>query len=186
MASTTERYGRSKRGRAYPITSTEARSVLRTAGPRALSSVGHRLAIEMGAAKPEEKLEKWRGVVGPVFQSIWPLDADLQSPRVTFKLVQILHDSGSAFSEAADVIIPFIRAEDPRHHTSVYYISGADEILYSSAPEKMLDLISAVVGDAPPRTFYGLSNVLDRILKYAPRLAATRRFQKLATSAATI
>src|SRR6185312_11479775 len=111
-----------------------------------LSSVGHRLAIEMGAAKPETKIAHWQDVVGPVFESIWPLDADLQSPNFTFNLVHILRASGNAFPQAADVIIPFIRAEDPRQHMSIFSISTADDVLYASSPEKMLDLVAAVVG----------------------------------------
>lgn len=163
----------------YPVTSTEARSALRAAGARALSSVGHRLALEMEAAKLEEKFAKWRNVVGPVFQAIWPLDAELQSPGVTFKLVQILRETGSAFPEAAEVIIPFIRSEDPRQHTSVYSISDAAEILYSSSPDKMLDLLAAVVGDISGRGVYGLTRALDRIREHAPHLASTRKFQRL-------
>jgi hypothetical protein len=137
----------------------------------------------MQAAKPEEKVTKWRNVVGPVFESIWPLDAELQSSGVTFNLVQILRGTGNAFPEAAEVIIPFIRSEDPRQHTSIYSISEADEVLYTSSPEKMLDLVAAVVGDAPPRSTYGLTKTLDRILKHAPQLAAARKFQRLVSLA---
>lgn len=167
----------------YPITPTEARSALRAAGARALSSVGHRLAIEMESAKPEDKAARWRDVVGSVFQSIWPLDADLQSPNLTFQLVQILRETGVAFPEAAEVIIPFIRQEDPRQQTAAYSISEADDVLYVSSPERMLDLVAAVVGDAPPRSIYGLTKALDRILRYAPQLAAARKFQRLVSFA---
>lgn len=167
----------------YPITPTEARSALRLAGARGLSSVGHRLAVEMDKAKPDEKLAKWHEVVSPVFQSIWPLDAELQTPASTFKLVQILRSSGAAFPEAVQVILPFIRAEDPRRHTSVYSISEAPGILYSSSPERMLDLISAVVGDVPTQGIYGLSKVLERIRAQAPALADTKKFQKLVSVA---
>jgi len=162
----------------YPITAMEARSALRQVGPRGLSSVGHRLAIEMEKAKPEEKIAKWRNVVGPVFQNIWPLDAELQTSSSTFKLVQILRGSGEAFPEAAAVIIPFIRPEHPRHNTSVFSISEAPEILYSWSAERMLDLISAVVGDAPSPA-YGLSKALDRVRAQDPKLADTKKFQKL-------
>jgi len=167
----------------YPITSTEARSAHRAASARALSSVGHRLELEMESARPEQKAAKWRDVVGSVFQSIWPLDADLQSPDVTFKLVQILRETGNAFPEAAEVIIPFIRPEDPRQQTAAYSLSEADDVLYASSPERMLDLVAAVVGDAPPRSIYGLAKALDRILRHAPQLAAARKFQRLVSFA---
>ncbi len=163
----------------YPLTSTEARSALRRAGARSLSSVGHRLAIEMEKAKPEEKISKWQTVVGPVFQSVWPLDVELQIPASNFKLIQILRASGNAFPEAADVIIPFIQPEDRNYHTSTYSLSGADDVLYHSFPEKMLDLLAAVVGDAPPRSTHGLGEALERLRTHAPQLADTRKFQKL-------
>lgn len=173
------------RNAGYSITTIEARSALRAAGVRALSSVGHRLAIEMEAAKPEEKVAFWQNVIGPVFESIWPLDAELQSASSTFKLVQILFATGDAFPQAAEIIIPFIRPENPRQHTSVYAISSADDTLYASYPDKMLDLVAAVVGDAPNLGFYGLTTVLDRIQQHAPHLANTRKFQKLASAAST-
>jgi hypothetical protein len=50
---------------------------------------------------------------------------------------------------------------------------------------KMLDLVAAVVGDAPPRSIYGLTETLDRILKHAPQLAAVRKFQRLVSVAST-
>src|SRR4051812_8777877 len=131
----------------YPLTAAEARFALRQAGPRSLTDVGHRLAIAMEKAKPDEKVATWRNIVGPVFQSIWPLDIELQTPSSTFKLVQILRACGNAFPEAADVIIPFIQPEDPRRHTSIHSLSAADDIIYSTSPHKMLDLLAAVVGE---------------------------------------
>src|SRR5262249_23723545 len=77
-------------GESYPLSPAEARSALRRAGVKVLSSVAHRLALEMEQARPEEKLARWQTVVGPVFQDIWPLDVDLQTSATTFKLVQIL------------------------------------------------------------------------------------------------
>lgn len=166
-------------GADYPITPAEARSALRRAGVKSLSSIGHRLAIEMERAKPDEKISKWRKVVRPLFQSIWPLDIELQTSASTFKLVQILRASGAAFPEAAEVIVPFIRPDAPLHHTSVYSISEADDVLYSSSPERMLDLVAAVVGETPARSAYGLDKALERIRKSAPQLADTKKFQKL-------
>lgn len=163
----------------YPITSAEARSALRQAGVKSLPSVGHRLAVEMESAKSDEKISKWRNVIGPVFQSVWPLDIELQTSTSTFKLVQILRASGDAFSEAAEIIIPFIRADDPRQHTSIFSISEADDVLYSSSPERMLELVAAVVADAPMRSIYGLRKTLERIRQHAPELANTKKFQKV-------
>jgi hypothetical protein len=163
----------------YPVSPTEARGALRRAGPNALSSVGHRLATEMERTKPDQRATRWRTVVGPVFQAIWPLDVELQTPSSTFKLVQILRATGEAFPEAADVIIPFIRPDDPRAQTTVYSLSKAPEALYRTSPEKMLDLIAAVVGDPLPGSVFALGEALSRLREMEPKLADTRKFQKL-------
>lgn len=163
----------------YPINPAEARSALRKAGIRSLTSVGHRLALEMERAKPEDKAAKWREVVGPVFQSIWPLDIELQTSGSTFKLVQILRASGSAFPQAAGVITPFVRADEHGQHSSIYSISRAEDVLYASSPESMLDLVAAVIGGTPPRGLSDLYRALERIQKHAPELANTKKFQRL-------
>ena len=168
----------------YPLTSTEARAALRRAGINALSSVGHRLATEMRGGTLEEKAARWRTVVGPVFRAIWPLDLELQTSATTYKLAQILIETGEAFPEAAETIIPFIRADDGRANSTAYSIAEAPEELYASSPIKMLDLLAAVVGDAPPGSVYALAKALERIRVRDPELADTRKFQKLMNSAA--
>jgi hypothetical protein len=168
----------------YPLTSTEARSALRRAGVKALSSVGHRLAVEMGGGTPEQKAVRWRTVVGPVFLAIWPLDVELQTSATTYKLAQILMATGDAFAEAADAIIPFIRPDEKRSYSTVFSIAEASAELYASSPSKMLDLVAAVVGNASSGSVYALGKALDRIRAVDPKLANTRKFQKLIESAA--
>jgi hypothetical protein len=167
----------------YPLTAPEVRSVLRRAGHQGLSSFAHRLSMEMESAKPEEKDKVWRERVGPVFHAAWPLDVELQTSSVTFSLVQILLATGSAFAEAATMLLPFIRAEDPRLQTSIFSISEANAYLYHIAPQKMLDLLSAVAGDAPERTLYGLDKALNILKGEAPELGHTKQFQKLVAQA---
>jgi hypothetical protein len=169
----------------YPLTSAEARAVLRRAGHQSLASFAHRLAMEMGRATPEEKEKAWSEKVGPVFQGAWPLDVELQTPSATFKLVQILLATGSAFGQAATVILPFIRPEDPRHHTSLFSIAQASADIYGVAPDKMLNLLSAIAGDAPVRSIYGLSDALIKLREKAPHLAGSKEFQKLVNQAST-
>lgn len=166
-------------GSEYPLTAVEARAALRQARVTALRSVAHEFAVKMERAKPEQKLSYWREAVGPVFQGLWPLDVDLQTPANTYKLVQILRATGAAFPEAADIVIPFIQAERPEHNTAIYSIASADEALYRSSPRKMLDLLAAVVGSPAPRRVHSLTEALDKIRSSDPGLAETRKFQKL-------
>jgi hypothetical protein len=88
------------------------------------------------------------------------------------------------FPEAVDVIIPFIRPDDPHSHSTVFSIAEAAEALYASAPSKMLDLIAAIVGEAAPGSVYALNKALDRIRALHPTLADTKKFQKLLSYAA--
>jgi hypothetical protein len=137
----------------------------------------------MERATAEHKLEHWRSVVGPVFQSIWPLDLELQTRATTFKLVQILCATGEAFLEACETIIPFIRPDDERPSTTLFSISRAPDELYKTAPSKMLDLIAAVVGEVLPGSVYALADALSRLRAIDPKLGNTRKFQKLLTYA---
>jgi hypothetical protein len=162
----------------YPLLPTEARSVLRRAGAGVLPTVAHRLAIEMERTPVEQKLARWRMVIGPTFEAIWPLDVELQTSEATYKLVQILLATGEAFPEASAVIIPFIRP-DRRDQISVYSVSKAPDELYQAAPSKMLGMIEAVVGEKSPGRVYALDTVLSRLRAIDPKLEDTRKFQKL-------
>lgn len=170
-------------GNSYPLEATEARSALRQAGAEVLPSVGHRLAIEMEGAKPSEKQKLWRTVVAPVFHGIWPLDVELQSRSSTFKLVQIMRAAGDAFPEAADVMIPFLRPDDLQSQTSIYSVAEASDDLYQASPTKVLELVNALVGDAPKGSVYGLSKALSRLAVLEPRLVNTKRYQRLLVAA---
>jgi hypothetical protein len=173
-----------KAGKAdYDLSAMEVRSVLRRARPSTLSSFAHRLAIEMESAKPGEKIKVWKELIRPIFEGAWPLDAELQSSSTTFKLIQILLATGPAFREAADVIVPFIRAEDPRGHTSIFSIGQAKQELYSAAPDKMLGLLTAAAGDAPERSLFGLNTALQKLEAIAPQLVQTKAFQRLSLQA---
>jgi len=171
-------------GAGYKLQASEARAALRRAGANCLPSVAHQLAIEMGR-EPEVRGVRWRNVVGPVFEAIWPLDVELQTTATTFSLTQMLLATGDAFSEAADVVIPFIRPDDPHGHSTVFSIAGAPEQLYKAAPDKILDLLFAVVGDASPASVFGLDEALSRIRTADPNLTSTRKFQKLTNYAMT-
>jgi hypothetical protein len=171
---------------AYPISSAEARSALRQAGARAISSFGHRLAIEMQRANADEKISRWRDAVGPVFTSVWPLDVELQTTESAGTLVQLLLATGSAFPEAAEAVLPFIRSDDARHASGVFSISEADDALYMSSPEKMLELLAAVVGDLQPRNSFGFRKSLDRLRSHAPELVDSKKFQKLLSFASKV
>ncbi len=163
----------------YPLKPLEARNALRRAGAKSLSSVGHRLAVEMEDAKPEEKAERWRMIVGPVLHEIWPIDVDIRSNSANFKLFQILKATGDAFLEAAEVIVPLLRPDDPKSHSTVFSIAGAPDELYQLSPSKMLELVDALVSEETDGNIYSLDKVLNRVRYHDPSLANSRKFQRL-------
>jgi hypothetical protein len=165
----------------YPLEAMEARAALRKAGASVLSAVARRLASEMGATSPDEGAKRWRTIVGPVFKDIWPLDAELQSNASNFAFVQILTATGSALPEAAEAIIPFVRPDDPRRHTTIFSIAQAPDSFYKMSPTKVLDLVSAIVGDAPPASFINIDRAISKIRSANPDLSNSRKFQKLMT-----
>jgi hypothetical protein len=97
--------------------------------------------------------------------------------------VQILLATGLAFGDAAKIIIPFIRSEDPRRHSSVFSISETKVEIYRVAPQEMLRLLIAVAGDAPDHSIYGLKKALTRLKEKAPQLVPTKAFQRLTAQA---
>lgn len=166
----------------YNLTFKEVRSVLRGTRPWGLASFAHRLAVEMQSAKPGEKMKVWSEVIKPVFHGAWPLDAELQTKAVTFKLVQLLLATGAAFSDALAIILPFVRAED-HHGSALFSLSEADEALFKRDPDGMLRLLSAVVGNAAPQSVFGLNKALTKLTNHAPHLAQTKAFQRLTEQA---
>jgi hypothetical protein len=164
----------------YDVSMIEARAAIRRAGAAALPSVGSRLAIEMKAIEPQEKLSRWRSLIRPVFEAIWPFDPELQSHQSTSRLIDLLLASGEAFSEAIEFIAPFVQQDrQPSHSVILFSLVKADEAFYIAAPERMLDLFYAVVGEAASGSVSRLSEALSRVAAAAPDLTHTRKFQKL-------
>ena len=65
----------------------------------------------------------------------------------------------------------------------MFSISEANAELYGVAPAEMLRLLSAVAGDAPDHTVYGLKKALSKLEEKTPQLAQTKTFQKLEAQA---
>lgn len=168
----------------YPISKQEARAALRSAGTNAMSSVAHRLAVAMGEGDDAERGARWRDIVGPIFKGIWPMDSELQSESATNQLVRLVLTTGDAFAEASTQITPFLRPETRHSGLTVYMIHKADDSIYQAAPESVLELTDAVVGENGPQAVYLLSNILERIMAVKPDLANRPTYQRLREMAA--
>lgn len=163
----------------FPVTQQEARAALRRAGAEAMASVAHRLAKAIGDGNAADRGALWRDIVGPVFAGIWPMDGELQTEIATHQLVRLILRTGDAFADAAAQVIPFLRPESRQSGLTVYLIHKADDSIYQAAPERVLELTDAVVGEISPQSVYGLSNVLERIVAIQPDLANRPAYQRL-------
>ena len=56
-----------------------------------------------------DKSLRWKELVGPIFEEIWPLNARLRSERASRELVQMVMDTEDAFPEAVDKVIDYLK-----------------------------------------------------------------------------
>ncbi len=103
----------------YDLTTAEVRRALTVGPSSARRNVSWNLWRMMAKAENEngekqnegeisDKPTRWRTVVGPLFRSIWPLDARLRSKNTAQNLVQMALECEDAFPEAVDAILDVI------------------------------------------------------------------------------
>ncbi len=163
----------------YDLSYREARAALRKTNPMVLQALAHDVVARMQQIDVGRKRQYWCDVLGPVFEGLWPMDVEMLSGRLTFKLIQILRASGDAFPFAADAILPFIRPEEREQGTAIYSLGKADDVIFNSAPEKLLNVVAAAAGEKEKGSIYGLRAVLERIAGADPTLVNGRIFQRL-------
>jgi hypothetical protein len=165
----------------YPIAPTEIRSALRKAGVQALSGVAHRLAMELGGGVPADRAARWRNVVGPVFKAVWPLDVELTSDMITFKLVQILVSTGDAIREAAVEILPFVRSEAREFGSTLFMLADAPDHIFILAADIVVELtLILLAGEVRVGELQWLRKIQERAQRMQPEVADTKDFRKLA------
>jgi hypothetical protein len=94
----------------YQLTAAEIRRALTVGPPSSRRNVAWNLWRIMGNAdeEPQDKAERWRTVIGPLFRDIWPLDARLRTQGTTRNLVLMALECGEAFPEAVEAILDLI------------------------------------------------------------------------------
>jgi hypothetical protein len=97
----------------YNLPPAEIKQAL-TVGPSAVRRHASRNFWEMAGeeeGQPRDKSARWRAVIGPLFRSVWPLDAGLRSPDTTRNLVYMALECEGAFPDAVeaihDLIVPY-------------------------------------------------------------------------------
>ena len=112
-------------------------------------------------ADPVDKVSRWHKVAGPLFQSIWPLDARLRSQDTTRYLVLMALECQGAFSEAVDAIINLIVPYELHEISISLKFEDSHRELVHQDPLSFLKLTNALI-DA---TLFSIPNDLADFLQ---------------------
>ncbi|MDX2484685.1 MAG: hypothetical protein QNK42_13595, partial [Pseudodonghicola sp.] len=97
----------------YELSATDVRDLL-AVGPARLREHAAWLLWRLQVDEPSElggisdKGDRWKALVCPVFQAIWPLDVRLRTKRSSESLVHMVMETGTAFVEAVDTVVDYL------------------------------------------------------------------------------
>jgi hypothetical protein len=131
--------------------------------------------LESWSSKDEADKENWSGQVPAFLSSAWPRQKSAKSPRVTAALCDLVFSDKSTFSTRVDFILPLV-TEINSHYVAFHAL---DEEIVSQAPEKMLELLVAVLPQDASEWPYGISDMLEGIEKADTSLIRDRRLVEL-------
>lgn len=105
----------------YHLTAVEVRRALTLGPASARKNVSWNLWRMMGREAQEDDADpsdtnelsvdratRWRTIIGPIFQSIWPLDVRLRSKGTSHNLVLMALECEAAFPEAVEAILDLV------------------------------------------------------------------------------
>jgi hypothetical protein len=116
-----------------------------------------------------------------VFKAVWPLDVELTSDMITFKLVQTLVSTGDAIREAAGDILPFVRRETREFGSTLFMLADAPDHIFTLAADIAIELTLILLGgEARVSEQRWLRKIQERAQRLRPETANTKAFRKLA------
>lgn len=159
----------------WGLRSEDVRVALRQVSPSILEGAAEcfRVWVTPADKSPERA---WIDAVRPVFESVWPQEARFKRSSHARDLAWLCVASGRRFSEALEVVRPFLAPFD-QDWVNLHFVSASKAP--ENHPETMLDLLWAICGPESRGQSTELGNVLDRIAAKRPQLVRDRRFQWL-------
>lgn len=158
----------------------KVRAALATASPKLRERTAWVFWVRMAGEKGEtfDHAERWRSEVGPLFDRIWPLDANVRDPDTSRNLVFMALECCDAFPEAVEAIRDVVMPYDVV--TIAGWLQGQPSHREATTghPRAFLWLLSAVLSvetAAPP----DLSAVLDECLAADPSVRSDPAFARL-------
>lgn len=128
-----------------------------------------------------DRAERWHSEVGPVFDHIWPRDANARDPEASRNLVFMALECGDAFPEAVEairlVVVPYDVA------TIGGWLQGkqAYKEATTAHPRAFVRLVSAVLSADTAALPPDLGMVLDECLAADPSVQSDPAFSRLET-----
>jgi hypothetical protein len=159
----------------------KVRAALAAASPKLRERAAWVFWVWTAGQKDEtfDHAKRWRSEVGPVFDRIWPLDANARDPDASRNLVMMALESGDAFPDAVEAIRDVVMPYDVV--TIAGWLQGqpAHQQATTGHPRAFLRLLNAVLsadmGAIPP----DLGLVLDDCLAADPSVRSDPAFVRL-------
>ena len=118
--------------------------------------------------RAEDRAERWRAVIRPFLQEIWPLDAQLRDQGTSRSLIMMALSAGDAFPEAVDVIADFIVPYQFYLVAHQLCLQPEHNALVERYPRAFLRLASAIVDPACYPVPSDLAELLRRAVHADP------------------
>lgn len=157
------------------ISAAEAREALRSIDAKGRAAVGSFLFRLLEAAG-QKASTLWRNRLGPWVNECWPKDRALVAPESAFSLALMAVASGDAFPEAVSLVSPFL-APTPDYSIVTWKLNETSHP--TDHPEEALALLSAIVDVQVRWPDHTIREVLDKIERGQPGLAADPRFRRI-------
>jgi hypothetical protein len=174
----------------YHLTAAELRRALTVGPSSARRNVSWNLWRMMADARNEnggqqddgtisDKQTRWRTVVGPLFQSIWPLDARLRSKGTSQNLIQMALECEDAFPEAVDAILDVIVPYQLYQISHSLRLEDKHSDLVRRHPLAFLKLTNALIDPAAFPVPNDLAGLLDECRAADPAVARDPAYSRL-------
>jgi hypothetical protein len=132
---------------AYSLTPAEMKRALSVGPSSARRNVAWNLWRMMGLAEgePADKASRWREIVGPLLQDIWPLDGKLRSIDTTRNLVLMALECEQAFPAAVDGILDFLVPYELYQISHSLRLEDTHNRLVAQHPLAFVRLVNALI-----------------------------------------
>lgn len=122
---------------------------------------------------------RWRELVGPIFERIWPLDARLRSERASQDLVQMAMNTDDAFPEAVHAVVDVLAPYELYALEHTLRLEAAHTAIIERYPRAIIKLTSALIDPMLHPVPRDLSKLLDDCENLDPQIIDDPAFTRL-------